>query len=336
MLASKVLLAGRESLALLQVGEELLDVGVEIGDGALGGDEAVDAHAVVETAPQLPVAAADVGVADLAADGLDIAVPAKPDHELVVTVGVVTVRVGAGEEVVGDVGADVPVVVVPLHHAGHGVYAGDGAAPLDGSARVGVALDVVLAARPLPRAAPADVVRRAAVDVGALRSAARVLAPHVVVDVVAVARPVAVLVAQRLDLPALEDRGGFSGRGWCHRRRRGERDEEEERCGGLHLEALRLRYFGGKKNVCRCRLGRGKHKEAIVIDDQRQNGCLYIGRQGEPHTRRFPFLVQNLKDLPPFRNRSMILPQGKGAPKKRPDDAAMMGLVITGPRELLH
>ena len=126
-----------------------------------------------------------------------------PDHELIVAAVRYVVDVRRGEQVVRDVGVDVGVVVAPRHGGGDG---GDVADELLGEAdlRVGVALDLVVRAGPLPRRVPLDARARDAVDGGALGARAGVLAPEVVIHRVGRRRGGAVLVAELLG----ECRGG--------------------------------------------------------------------------------------------------------------------------------
>lgn len=103
------------------------------------------------------------------------------------------VDIGVGEDVVGDVGADVGAVVRPLDR---GRQAADGAHELavEDAVGVDVALDRVVVAPPRPGRAEGDGRPRGAVVVGALRPARRrVDAPEVVEDLVPVGLEVRVL-----------------------------------------------------------------------------------------------------------------------------------------------
>jgi hypothetical protein len=73
----KVLAASREALAVGHVIEKIFKISIERVDGT-GCNETEHFHVSVQSVPQFPVAAADVDLALVRADGLHIAVPAKP------------------------------------------------------------------------------------------------------------------------------------------------------------------------------------------------------------------------------------------------------------------
>jgi hypothetical protein len=137
-----------------------------------------------------------------------------PDHELVVTGALVVVGVGSREDVVGDVGADVAGLVVPGDAGGHALDVADLEALGELLAGVGVALDIVLAALPVPLGGPADARVGGPVNSGALAAGRGVvLAPVVVVELVAVAREVVVLSAELGGLAAHRAHGRSDGAG---------------------------------------------------------------------------------------------------------------------------
>ena len=136
------------------------------------------------------------------------------------------VRVGGGEEVVGDVSTDIVAAVRPLGLGGQASNVLDealGAGQLASAVRV--ALDVVLAAGPRPLGVPGDAHVPHAVHVRALVALPRVRAPLVVIEVVPVARVEVVLAAEVLR-PSEERQNGW----------------EDER--GLHLCGCGLSWQG--------------------------------------------------------------------------------------------
>lgn len=116
------------------------------------------------------------------------------------------VDVAGGEEVVGDVGADVGVADAPDGGGGHG---GDLRDELlaEVAGGVGVALDVVLPAVPLPGGGPGDGGAGGGVEGRALRAGGRAaFAPEVVLHAVAALR-VAFLFAAHVLWVGFGDRG---------------------------------------------------------------------------------------------------------------------------------
>jgi hypothetical protein len=126
-----------------------------------------------------------------------------PDHELVVTTALVVVGVCGCEDVVGYVGTDVARLVVPLDAGGHALDVANLETLGELLACIGVALDVVLTALPVPGGRPPHARLRGALDCGALAAGGGgSLAPVVVVKLVAVGRVVLVLSAERCGLTA--------------------------------------------------------------------------------------------------------------------------------------
>lgn len=77
-----------------------------------------------------------------------------PNHEFVVTTALVVVGVSSSEDVVGDVGTDVPGLVVPLDVGGHALDVANLDTLGELLASIRVALDIVLASLPAPGGAP--------------------------------------------------------------------------------------------------------------------------------------------------------------------------------------
>ena len=140
-----------------------------------------------------------------------------PDHEFVVTTADIMVGIGSREEIIGDVGTDIVALVAPLGHAGDAANVTDEPLGAELLAGVGVALDIVLAAGPVPVGVPRDAAAVDVVDVRALVAGAGAGAPFVVVEVPALVVVVVELTAELLAL------------GQSQRR-------EEEGEGGLHLD----------------------------------------------------------------------------------------------------
>ena len=65
-------------MVLGHVVEEVFDVAAPVGDRPIGGDVAVRLLGAVAAVPDFPGLAADVGIGDLRADGLDAAVAGEP------------------------------------------------------------------------------------------------------------------------------------------------------------------------------------------------------------------------------------------------------------------
>lgn len=212
----EILLAGGVSLAVGEVVEELLDIRVEAVDRA-GGDEAEDLHASVHAHPELPATSLNVDGGLLRSNRLDVAISGEPipkrlsitpisdvsqghspDHKLIVTTVGNMVGVGSREEIVGNVGANVGTAVGPSSSRLHVADGADDALGANLESRVGVRLDVVLAAGPGPVNVPSGPVAVGPVDVSALRTRAGTLTPAVVVELVAAVGVVGVLVAERL------------------------------------------------------------------------------------------------------------------------------------------
>ena len=107
------------------------------------------------------------------------------------------VLVSCGEEIVGNIGVDIVIAVFPF---GGGFDARKLANKLDVKlhARVREGLDRAVAAGPGPLGVPGNTVVGDAVNSGALRAAARVLSPHVVVDGVDTFVVAAILLAELL------------------------------------------------------------------------------------------------------------------------------------------
>lgn len=114
------------------------------------------------------------------------------------------VLVSCGEEIVGNIGVDIVIVVFPF---GGGFDARKFANKLDVKlhARVWEGLDRAVGAGPGPLGVPGNTAVGDAVDGSALRAAARVHSPHVVVDGVYTFVVAAILVAELLG-------GGSSGK----------------------------------------------------------------------------------------------------------------------------
>lgn len=147
-----------------------------------------------------------------------------PDHQLVVTAVSDVVRVRGSEKIVSNVGANVGSAVRPSSGGLHVADGAEEALVADLKTRVGVGLNIVLATGPGPVGVPASTVAVGPVNVSALRTRARALAPAVVVELVTAVSVVGVLVAERL--------GQCN---WCE-----ERGEESDR--GLHFD--RVEEFG--------------------------------------------------------------------------------------------
>jgi hypothetical protein len=109
---NEILRRCREALIRSHIIEEVLDIPREIRHGA-GSNEAENFHAAVVAHVQAPGATPDVHRRFEASDGVDAAVAPEPDHQLVVAAGSGVVDVCCGEEVVGDVRADVGVADGP-------------------------------------------------------------------------------------------------------------------------------------------------------------------------------------------------------------------------------
>jgi len=138
----------------------------------------------------------------------------SPDHEFVVTAALVVVGVRGSEHIVGNVGTNaVTGLVVPLDVGGQALHVADLDAPGELLASVGVALDVVLAARPLPLGGPAHTGAGGALDGSALAAGAGTLAPVVVVEFVAIGCVVSVLLAEGCCLTADWSNGSWASSG---------------------------------------------------------------------------------------------------------------------------
>lgn len=134
------------------------------------------------------------------------------------------ILVSCGEEIVGNIGVDIAIIVFPF---GGGFDARKLANKLNVElhARVRVGLDFAFAAGPGPLGVPGNTGVRDAVDGGALRAGARVLSPHVVVDDVFVFAVNAILFTELLS------RSGSSGKS---------KDQSGLHCGIEMLGLLRL------------------------------------------------------------------------------------------------
>jgi hypothetical protein len=78
-LTDQVLAVDGVSLVLSEVGEELLDVGVERQlPRAVRGDEAEHCHGTIGALVQVPAVARDIHSSNLAADGVDTSDACKP------------------------------------------------------------------------------------------------------------------------------------------------------------------------------------------------------------------------------------------------------------------
>ena len=106
-------------------------------------------NAAIVANPQRPGAAADIDISLETADGIDAAVALQPDHQLVVARRRSMVDIPCREQVIRHIRADISVTNTPLRSSRHG---GDPADKLliEVLRGVGVALDVVLPAVPLP------------------------------------------------------------------------------------------------------------------------------------------------------------------------------------------
>lgn len=194
----------------------MLDIRVEAVD-RVGGDEAEDLHASVHAHPELPAATLNGDGGLLRSDRLDVTISGEPvpkrispstisdvsqghspDHKLIVTTVGNMVGVSSREEIVGNVGANVGAAVGPSSSRLHVADGADDALGANLESRVGVRLDVVLAARPGPVNVPSGAVAVGPVDVSALRTRAGTLTPAVVAELVAAVGVVGVLVAERL------------------------------------------------------------------------------------------------------------------------------------------
>lgn len=151
-LTDKVLRTGREALRRGQIVEEILDVAREARDRAAS-NKAKDFHAAVVAHVKAPRAASERDRGGVAADRVNAAVAAKPDHKLVIAAGCRVVDICCGEEVVRDVGSDVCVAYGPDGRGRDGRdLRNEFLREVTGG--VGVALDVVVAAGPLPGRGP--------------------------------------------------------------------------------------------------------------------------------------------------------------------------------------
>lgn len=153
-LTDEILRTRRESLRRSQIVEEVLDVAREARDRAAS-DKAKDFHAAVVAHVQAPGSAGKSDRCSVAANGIDTAVAAEPDHKLVIATGSRVVDICCSEKIVRDVGSDVSVADSP---DGGSWDRGDLRDKLlrEITRRVGVALDVVVAACPLPGRGPRD------------------------------------------------------------------------------------------------------------------------------------------------------------------------------------
>lgn len=222
----QVLGVSRVGMAFGQEVEELLDVSVEGGDGARS-NEAVDVHIAVHAVPELPGVSTDINGVELATDRADASIAGEPkgrdrlsakrtllhkysieeispDHQLIVTTVGSVVLVSCSEEIIGNIGVDIAIVVFPF---GGGFDARKLANKLYVKlhARVWEGLDRAVGAGPGPLGMPGNTAVGDAVNGGALRAAARVLSPHVVVDGVDTFVVAAILITELLS-------GGSSGK----------------------------------------------------------------------------------------------------------------------------
>jgi len=78
-----------------------------------------------------------------------------PDHEFIVTTTLIVVRVRSSEDVIRNVRADVPWLVVPLDVGRHALDVAYLETFGELLAHIGIALHVVLPALPCPAGAPA-------------------------------------------------------------------------------------------------------------------------------------------------------------------------------------
>ena len=138
LVVEKVLLRSRVSLVVGEELPELLDISAELSGGRVAGDKGVGVHGAVEAIPEVPVHAVDVDGAGGLADGLDAAKLSEPDHELKVAAVGDVVGVRSSEEIVGNVGVDTLVVVVPADGGGHAANVADESALGDINTGVGV------------------------------------------------------------------------------------------------------------------------------------------------------------------------------------------------------
>jgi hypothetical protein len=188
---------------------------------AVGWEEAVHLHGAIRSDPEVPAIARDDNGSDFAADGVDAADAGEPisynfswlrgslcgaigaawslpDHELVVTAGLVVVRVCSRKQVIRDIGPQsIPWRVVPLDVRRHALDVRNLDALCKLLPHVRKALHVVLPALPRPLCAPAHARARRALHRRALRArAGGSFAPVVVVELVPVGGIVGVLRAE--------------------------------------------------------------------------------------------------------------------------------------------
>jgi hypothetical protein len=132
----------------------------------------------------------------------------SPNHEFIITTALIVVGVRSREDVVSNIGANTSVREVPLDAGRHALDLSHVEATRKLLAYVGVALDVVLAALPCPRRAPAHARARGGLHGCALGAGTcGAFAPVVVVEFVAISSIVGVLRAERCCLAA---HGGHS------------------------------------------------------------------------------------------------------------------------------
>ena len=119
------------------------------------------------------------------------------------------VNIRSREQIIRHVGVDIRVVITPRDRCRDGRHVADELLVSQVELRVGVALDLVVAAGPAPARVPCYAVAADVVYCRALRAAALVFAPEIVVDCVGGLGGGAVLVAELLG----ESRGGQSEEG---------------------------------------------------------------------------------------------------------------------------
>lgn len=100
---------------LLEIVEKVLDITAKASNVARGREEAVDAHLAIIAGPQIPSAAGQRDLPKQGTNWVDAAVPGQPDHEFIIATGVCMVRILGGEDIVGNIGADVSAVIAPSH-----------------------------------------------------------------------------------------------------------------------------------------------------------------------------------------------------------------------------
>lgn len=164
--------------------EEILDISRKARHRARS-NEAENFHAAIVADPEAPGTTSDIDSALLTANGVDSAVAAEPNHQLVVTSRGGMVDILRSEEIISNIRASVLVADGPGCGCRDGRNLGDEFLR-EIARRVRVAFDVVVAAVPFPCRGPFDGSARYAVESRALRSGCGAPpAPEVILDSVA-------------------------------------------------------------------------------------------------------------------------------------------------------